>query len=158
MGAVVIEAADRMDELLDGLMELAQGGQRVARGEPVDLASVVRPQPVAAAGRRVALHVDLAPARTRGDARLLERLAGNLIDNGLRYNHAGGRVDVRTEEADGKAVLRVSNTGPHLDPAGDGAAARAVRAREPRRRAGRRRASASRSCARSPRPTAAPSR
>jgi signal transduction histidine kinase len=87
MGAVVIEAADRMDELLDGLMELAQ-------------------------------HVDLAPARTRGDARLLERLAGNLIDNGLRYNHAGGRVDVRTGEADGKAVLRVSNTGPHLDPAG----------------------------------------
>ena len=118
MGAVVIEAADRMDELLDGLMELAQGGRRVARGEPVDLASVVRPQPVAAAGRRVAVHLDLAPARTRGDARLLERLAGNLIDNGLRYNHAGGRVDVHTGEADGKALLRVSNSGPRLDPAG----------------------------------------
>jgi signal transduction histidine kinase len=115
MGAVVIEAADRMDELLDGLMELARGNRRVGRGEPVDLARVVKRPP---AGHRVALRLDLAPARTRGDACLLERLAGNLIDNGLRYNHAGGHVDVRTAEADGKALLRVSNSGPRLDPAG----------------------------------------
>ena len=54
----------------------------------------------------------------RGDAQLLERLAGNLIDNGLRYNHAGGRVDVATGEADGKVMLRVSNSGPRVDPAG----------------------------------------
>jgi signal transduction histidine kinase len=66
----------------------------------------------------VTLHWDLAPARTRGDARLLERLAGNLIDNGLRYNHAGGRVEVHTGEADGRALLRVSNSGPRLDPDG----------------------------------------
>ena len=120
MGAVVIEAADRMDALLDGLMELARGraGRHPAGAEPVDLASVVRPQREATAGRRVALHLHLAPARTRGDARLLERLAGNLIDNGLRYNHAGGRVDVRTAEADGKALLRVTNSGPVLDAAG----------------------------------------
>ena len=118
MGAVVIEAADRMDSLLDGLMELARGRRHVAGGEPVDLASVVRPQRDVTAGRRVALHLDLGTARTRGDARLLERLAGNLIDNGLRYNHAGGRVDVRTAEADGKALLRVTNSGPVLDPAG----------------------------------------
>ena len=117
MGAVVIEATDRMDGLLDGLMELARGRRHVASGTPVDLASVVRPERGVTAGRRVALHLDLGPARTRGDARLLERLAGNLIDNGLRYNHAGGRVDVRTGEADGKALLRVTNSGPRLDPA-----------------------------------------
>jgi signal transduction histidine kinase len=118
MGEVVIEAADRMDELLDGLMELAQGSRRVARGEPVDLASVVKRPATSPPGRRVQLHLDLTPARTLGDARLLERLAGNLIDNGLRYNHSGGRVDVRTNEADGKALLRVSNSGPRLDPDG----------------------------------------
>jgi signal transduction histidine kinase len=117
MGAVVIEAADRMDELLDGLMELARGSRRVAQGEPVDLAAVVRRPSGAPPARGVALHLDLGPARTRGDARLLERLAGNLIDNGLRYNHAGGRVDVHTGESDGKALLRVSNSGPRVDPA-----------------------------------------
>ena len=116
MGTVVIEAADRMDQLLDGLMELARGSRRVAHGETVDLASIVR-RPAGANGR-VALHWDLAPAHVRGDAQLLERLAGNLIDNGLRYNHAGGRVDVATGEADGKVMLRVSNSGPPLDPAG----------------------------------------
>jgi signal transduction histidine kinase len=120
MGSVVIEASDRMEALLDGLMELARGraGRQPAGGEPVDLASVVHPRRDGTAGRRVALHLDLAPARTRGDARLLERLAGNLIDNGLRYNHAGGRVDVSTVEAGGRALLRVSNSGPVLDPAG----------------------------------------
>ena len=137
MGAVVIEAADRMDELLDGLMELARGGRRVAHGEPVDLAAVVRAPGLAAAGR-VALHLDLAPARTRGDARLLERLAGNLIDNGLRYNHAGGHVDVRTRELDGKALLQRLQLRPAAGPRRGGAAARAVRARRPGRRRPRR--------------------
>ena len=119
MGAVVIEAADRMDELLDGLMELAQRQPARRRsGEPVDLAAVVRARAARRTAGGVALHLDLAPARTRGDARLLERLAGNLIDNGLRYNHAGGRVDVRTARGDGKALLRVANSGPRLDPAG----------------------------------------
>jgi signal transduction histidine kinase len=130
MGTVVIEAAERMDHLLDGLMELARGSRRVAQGEPVDLAAVVR-APAGSATLPVTLHLDLAPARTRGDARLLERLAGNLIDNGLRYNHDGGRVEVRTREADGRALLHVSNSGPRLDPAG------VVRLLEPFERGGR---------------------
>ena len=157
MGAVVIEAADRMDALLDGLMVLAAAAGGWRSGEPVDLAAVVR-APAGLAAAPVALHLDLAPARTRGDARLLERLAGNLIDNGVRYNHAGGRVDVRTREADGKALLRVANSGPRLDPA------EVARLLEPFERGGRAGdgpaapASGSRSCARSPRRTAAPSR
>ena len=50
MGAVVVEAAERMDELLDGLMELARGSRRIALREPVDLAAVVRAPPARAAG------------------------------------------------------------------------------------------------------------
>ena len=118
MGAGVIEAADRMDALLDGLMELARGRRRVARGERVDLAVVARAASGDAAAGRVALRWDLAPARVRGDSRLLERLAGNLIENGVRYNRAGGHVDVRTREEDGRALLSVSNSGPPLDPDG----------------------------------------
>ena len=116
MGSGVLEAADRMDELLDGLLELARGQRRIARRERVDLAAVAR----AASGEvhpgRVALRWNLAPARVRGDDRLLERLAGNLLDNGVRYNRPGGHVDVLTREEDGRALLRVSNSGPPLDP------------------------------------------
>jgi signal transduction histidine kinase len=119
MGEVVIEAADRMDRLLDGLMELARGSRAVAQGETVDLAAIAgAPAGRTASTRDVAVHWDLAPARTRGDARLLERLATNLIDNGLRYNHAGGHVDVHTREAGGWALLRVSNSGPRVEPGG----------------------------------------
>jgi signal transduction histidine kinase len=47
---------------------------------------------------------------------LLERLAGNLIENGVRYNAPGGFVAVRTRvEGDG-AVLDVVNSGPVIDP------------------------------------------
>jgi signal transduction histidine kinase len=116
MGTGVLEATDRLDALLDGLMELARGRSRIARRERVDLAAVARAASSDLQADRVALRWDLAPARVRGDARLLERLAGNLIENGVRYNRSGGHVAVNTGEQDGRAVLRVSNTGPRLDP------------------------------------------
>jgi signal transduction histidine kinase len=116
MGAGVLEATDRLDALLDGLMELARGRNEIARRERVDLAAVARAASSDLQAERVALRWDLAPARVRGDARLLERLAGNLIENGVRYNRSGGHVAVNTAEEDGRAVLRVSNTGPLLDP------------------------------------------
>ena len=71
------------------------------------------------------------PRARAATPRLLERLAGNLIDNGLRYNHAGGRVDVRTREADGRALLHVSNSGPRAGPR------RRARLLEPFERGGR---------------------
>lgn len=48
---------------------------------------------------------------------MLERLAANLIENGVRYNAPGGHVAVRTGAAEGRAVLRVINSGPHVPPA-----------------------------------------
>jgi signal transduction histidine kinase len=52
-----------------------------------------------------------------GDAALLERIAGNLIENGVRYNRPGGFVDVRTR-ADVRTVeLRVENSGPRVESA-----------------------------------------
>ncbi len=116
MGAGVIEAADRMDDLLEGLMELARGRNRVGRQERVDLAAVARAASGDVRPGGVAMRWDLEPARVRGDSRLLERLAGNLIENGVRHNRPGGHVDVHTAEEGGRAVLRVSNSGPPLDP------------------------------------------
>jgi signal transduction histidine kinase len=64
-----------------------------------------------------------------GDAGRLEQVVANLIDNGIKYNHAGGRVDVRAlrevttgagERSDRNniarewAVIRVSDTGPGI--------------------------------------------
>src|SRR5262249_47585621 len=48
--------------------------------------------------------------------RLVDRLISNLIDNGLRHNHAYGHLDVSTETRDGHAILTVTNTGPDIPP------------------------------------------
>jgi signal transduction histidine kinase len=133
MGRSVLGAADEMDALLEGLMVLARSGHAVPHRELVDLAVATG----AAAGRvrcgkDVTVRLDLEPVGVSGDGRLLERLAGNLIENGVRYNTAGGFVSVRTGvDPDGGAVLEVVNSGPRIDPA---VAARLV---EPFERGGR---------------------
>jgi signal transduction histidine kinase len=48
---------------------------------------------------------------------LIERLIANLIDNSIRHNIPGGRVEIMTVSRAGQALLSVANTGP-LVPAG----------------------------------------
>ncbi|WP_459904128.1 sensor histidine kinase, partial [Catenuloplanes indicus] len=61
---------------------------------------------------------DLRPAVVAGDPGLLERLAGNLIENAVRYNHLHGRLWVRTDvPAPGVVRLVVGNTGFEVDQA-----------------------------------------
>jgi signal transduction histidine kinase len=38
----------------------------------------------------------------------------NLVDNAIRYTPAGGRIDIRVAEADGRVVLDVDDTGPGI--------------------------------------------
>ena len=118
MGRQVLGAADEMDALLEGLMVLARSGRELPSREYVDLAAAA-----GAAARRVRssdvrVRLELAPVGVSGERRLLERLAGNLIENGVRYNAPGGFVAVSTARAqDGGAVLDVINSGPVIDPA-----------------------------------------
>jgi signal transduction histidine kinase len=58
----------------------------------------------------------LEPAPVVGDPGLLDRLAGNLIENAVRYNHLHGRLWVRTGADDSHAWLVVGNTGYEVDP------------------------------------------
>jgi signal transduction histidine kinase len=130
MGEGVLETVDRMDELLDGLMLLAQSGRPPER-RPVDLAGIARAAAERVRPDGVRLRLELDPVQVRGERSLLERLAENLVENGVRYNAPGGFVDVRTGARDRTAVLRVENSGP-LVPA-----ATAARLLEPFERGGR---------------------
>jgi signal transduction histidine kinase len=116
MGRTVLGAADEMDALLEGLMVLARSGRELPSTEYVDLAAAA-----GAAARRVRsgdvrVRLELAPVGVSGERRLLERLAGNLIENGVRYNAPGGFVAVSTRPSPGGAVLDVVNSGPVIDP------------------------------------------
>ena len=125
MAQVVRNASERANGLVDALLVLArseaQSGRRLARKVPADLATSVYAalSAVRAEAERMKLDVttDLRPAPVVGDPSLLDRLAGNLIENAIRYNHLLGRLWVRTEATAGQARLVVGNTGYEVEPA-----------------------------------------
>jgi signal transduction histidine kinase len=52
-----------------------------------------------------------------GEAPLLERLITNLVQNAIKYNVAGGNVEVRVAaQVDARGAVVVSNTGPRVAP------------------------------------------
>jgi signal transduction histidine kinase len=97
----------------------AQSGRRLVRKVPADLATSVYNalSAVKAEAERLKLDVttDLEPAPVVGDPSLLDRLAGNLIENAIRYNHLLGKLWLRTESVDGQARLVVGNTGYEVE-------------------------------------------
>jgi signal transduction histidine kinase len=124
MAKVVRNASERANGLVDALLVLArseaQSGRRLVRKVPADLATSVLNalSAVKAEAERLKLEVttDLRPAPVVGDPSLLDRLAGNLIENAIRYNHLLGKLWLRTEQVDGQARLVVGNTGYEVEP------------------------------------------
>ncbi|HXD64304.1 MAG TPA: ATP-binding protein [Solirubrobacteraceae bacterium] len=111
----VLEESEQQEQLIDALLTLAQGQRGIDRAETFDLASVVGAvvgsQEGLAAAHRLDLRSSLAPAMISGDTRLVARLVSNLVDNAIRHNVDGGRVDVSVLSG-GRATLTVANTGP----------------------------------------------
>ena len=111
MAERVRQATDRSERLIDSLLTLARSDRGVERPEPLDLADLAAAAAGAApAGVRV--EVSAEPAVVAGDRALLERLVANLVENAVAHNVAGGWVSVATTSENGRARLRVANSGP----------------------------------------------
>ncbi len=111
----VLEESGQQEQLIEALLTLAQSQRGIDRAETFDLATIVREvvdsrEGVAAAGG-VGVHTTLEPALVSGDARLIARLAANLVDNAIRHNVPAGRVTVAVHAGD-QVRLAVRNTGP----------------------------------------------
>jgi signal transduction histidine kinase len=125
MATVVREASERANGLVDALLVLArseaQAGRRLGRKVRTDLAAEARAalSAMGAEVERLTINVSMSlqPAPVVGDPSLLERLAGNLIENAVRYNHLHGRIWVRTGSDAARVWLVVGNTGFEVDPA-----------------------------------------
>jgi signal transduction histidine kinase len=121
MAEVIREATRRAEHLVAGLLLLARTEAADAvPTEPVDLAETV---PIAldavraeARDRGLKIRTDLASAGVAGDTALLGRIAGNLVENGVRHNVDGGWLTLRTGVEDGHAVLAVASSGPVVSP------------------------------------------
>ncbi len=112
----VLASGAQQQQLIEALLTLARGQAGLDQREPFDLAAVTSQVLTAreseAQQRNLTLHVALSPAPTAGSPRLAECLVVNLIDNGLRHNMPGGRLDVSTVTRNSRAILSVLNTGP----------------------------------------------
>ncbi|WP_179957001.1 sensor histidine kinase [Amycolatopsis anabasis] len=122
MAAVVRDATERAERLVGSLLLLARtDGAGLVMNEPVDLAAVVesawRAARAEAANRALRTEFHTAPALVPGDPALLERVAGNLLENAVRHNVDGGWIEVLTQSGPHDSVLRVRSSGGLIDPA-----------------------------------------
>jgi signal transduction histidine kinase len=115
-----VDAGKDQAQLIDALLTLARSQHGLVRLEPVDLRAVVDDAISAlapsAAGRGLQVDPALDDATVPGDARLIYRLVSNLVDNAIRYNITGGRVEVKLACSTTEATLIVTNTGPSVPP------------------------------------------
>jgi two-component system phosphate regulon sensor histidine kinase PhoR len=108
----------RLQALLDDLLTLSrlEGVSPADDRGPVDLAVLARRavELLAAAasekGIQIELHEETMPA-VPGDADGLERLLVNLLDNAIKYNRPGGRVELRLARDGSQGTIEVSDTG-----------------------------------------------
>jgi signal transduction histidine kinase len=120
MGEAIREIIDRCEHLIESLLMLARSEAATGRAETVDLAALaadcITDLRARADDARVSVAADLEPAWTHGEPALLERMIGNLIDNGIQHNERGGSLEVSTSARGGRVRLRVLNGGPRIDP------------------------------------------
>ncbi len=121
--ASALEEVDRLVRLAEDLLLLSRStaGPDSPRAR-VELETLVLD--VAEVGTRLAkdrgvtVRVGLlAPLAVLGDAGALRRALLNLVENGVKYTPAGGRVELSITGAGREAVVAVEDTGPGIEPA-----------------------------------------
>jgi signal transduction histidine kinase len=117
----LLEVSQQQGRLLEALLTLASSERGLDRRLALDLSVLTdqvlgtwRPE-IDRLGLQVQARTAAAP--TSGDPALVERLVANLLDNAVRYNLPGGRVEVATATDAERAVLSMANTGPVVPPA-----------------------------------------
>lgn len=113
--------AQLIDDLLD-MNRLASGTMQLELAA-VDLALTLRSarqalQPAADAKRvRLVEGIDPRATPVRGDARRLQQVVWNLVQNALKFTPAGGQVELRLEREAHETLVTVSDTGRGIAPA-----------------------------------------
>jgi two-component system, OmpR family, phosphate regulon sensor histidine kinase PhoR len=115
---VIRRNAERMRALINDILELSaiEAGTVAVEPAPVRLASLVAECFTALAsradGRGVRLINEVGPEVTvRADARRLEQMLTNLVDNAVKFTREGGEVRVSHEREGARDRVRVADTG-----------------------------------------------
>jgi signal transduction histidine kinase len=110
---------DRLNDLVDDLLQLARAASAESTGQEIDLSAAARSaverwsSPAEAAGQAINLEADgscFAWADAEGIAHVLD----NLIENAIRYSPPGSRVLVSVADDGGKPAVIISDNGPGI--------------------------------------------
>ena len=121
-GRKILAESRRLLTLIEDIIRLSRLDEGV-RGEvtPVDLTALIQHcvQKLTPAAQNAQVNISAGgndPVLISGDHALLEEMLTNLLENGIKYNHAGGYVRARAEMADGHAVVTVADNGVGIAP------------------------------------------
>ena len=113
------DAAARMDELIDGLLQLSHASRATLRRQPVDLSLLVEWSLAELQDTRpgTAIEATVQPDLVAlGDERQLKQMFEKLLDNARRFSGAGGaRIKVSGERDGERVLVRVSDDGSGFD-------------------------------------------
>jgi two-component system, OmpR family, sensor histidine kinase VanS len=107
--------------IIDTLLDLAYVENTEFITEPVALREMIGHAlagiEAEASIKQIQLGVHVPECRVLGEPTLLAQLVRNLVENGVRHNHAGGVVTVDATVTSGASVmLSIQNTGPVIPP------------------------------------------
>lgn len=111
--------------LVNQLLALARnepGGPGTDSFAPLNLSQLAQECAVEWVQMALEKNIDLGyegggtPAQIHGDANSLTEMLNNLIDNAIRYTHAGGHITVSVKAAGHYAELSVEDDGPGIEP------------------------------------------
>ena len=120
--AICLRSARRMGGLIESLLDLAQiQSAAAATRAPCDLAAltgeVLDSLRTTAAAHGIELRPKLEAAPCEANADHLTQIVANLVSNAIQHNQRGGHALIETMLHEGRAMLRVANTGPGIPPA-----------------------------------------
>lgn len=115
--AKVSETVNRMCAIINRILVISRLDAKTIQWEPVRvdmldiMKDVVRLLEPAAAGKGVVLKLDGGLCAVRGDREGLTEALTNIVENAIKYNKPGGRVDMTVKEEAEFAAVSVVDTG-----------------------------------------------
>lgn len=118
-----VEEADRVSTILNTLMDIAEADAGLVKLEVTNLSlatlieQVVDSYSEFAEERKVAVAYDVpTDIHVNADATSLFRVFANLLDNGIKYTPANGRVRITAERNSSNVTINFSDTGVGIAP------------------------------------------
>lgn len=122
--AMCENALSRLNEMVENLVNISviYKGRFVPAREPVDITTAIKAvlQNLTAVAKEKEIELKYMPKddlpKAKGDKKAIEGVLFSLIDNAIKFNKKGGKVEVKAEKKEGVVQISVKDTGIGIAP------------------------------------------